>query len=97
MKTGIEHNWQRYALFTDLYQLTMLQAYYATGMLQPAAFELFFRQMPAHRNYILAAGLDDVLEYLEAVRQQGDLARPQAGVSQISQRCNGAGCYSSPR
>jgi nicotinate phosphoribosyltransferase len=67
MNTGIEHNWQRYALFTDLYQLTMLQAYYAAGMLQPAAFELFFRQMPAHRNYVLAAGLNDVLEYLESV------------------------------
>ncbi len=67
MNTVIEHNWQRNALFTDLYQLTMLQAYYAAGMLQPAAFELFFRQMPAHRNYVLAAGLDDVLEYLENV------------------------------
>lgn len=59
---------QPYALFTDLYQLTMLQAYHAEGMIHPAAFELFFRRMPAHRNYVMAAGLDDVLRYLEALR-----------------------------
>ena len=52
------------ALFTDLYELTMAQAYAAEHMDQLAVFELTFRQMPANRNYIVAAGIGDVLEFL---------------------------------
>ncbi|MDQ2696949.1 MAG: nicotinate phosphoribosyltransferase [Pseudomonadota bacterium] len=62
----------RSALFTDLYQLTMLQAYYAEGMTGAAAFELFFREMPQQRNYVLAAGLDTVLDFLENLRFTDD-------------------------
>jgi nicotinate phosphoribosyltransferase len=58
----------RSALFTDLYELTMAQAYDAESMHQPAVFELFFRQMPPERNYLVAAGLDDVLGYLERLQ-----------------------------
>ncbi len=53
------------ALFTDLYELTMAGAYHAEKMDAPAVFELFFRDLPDDRNYVLAAGLDDVLDYLE--------------------------------
>jgi nicotinate phosphoribosyltransferase len=56
------------ALFTDLYELTMAQAYWAEGMHQPAVFELAFRSLPPNRNYIVAAGLADVVEYLEGFR-----------------------------
>lgn len=52
------------ALFTDLYELTMAQAYAAEHMDQTAVFELMFRKMPAHRNYIVAAGIGDVLDFL---------------------------------
>jgi nicotinate phosphoribosyltransferase len=58
----------RSVLFTDLYELTMLQAYHAEGMAAPAVFELFFREMPEKRNFIMAAGLEDVLDYLERLR-----------------------------
>jgi nicotinate phosphoribosyltransferase len=51
-------------LFTDLYELTMAQAYTAERMDQLAVFELAFRQMPETRNYIVAAGIGDVLEFL---------------------------------
>lgn len=44
------------ALFTDLYQLTMLQAYWTTGMKKTATFSLFFRELPPHRRYMLACG-----------------------------------------
>lgn len=65
----------RSALFTDLYELTMAQAYDAEGMRERAVFELFFRRMPATRNYLVAAGLDDVLTYLEVVHfSEDDLA-----------------------
>jgi nicotinate phosphoribosyltransferase len=56
------------SLFTDLYELTMLQAYYAEGMTAPAAFDLFVRGLPPERNFLLACGLEQALEYLERLR-----------------------------
>jgi nicotinate phosphoribosyltransferase len=59
---------QATALFTDLYELTMAQAYQAEHMEQLAVFELTFREMPRNRNYIIAAGFADVLEFLANFR-----------------------------
>ena len=56
------------ALFTDLYELTMAQAFAAEHMGQVAVFELAFRKMPANRNYIFAAGIGDVLDFLSTFR-----------------------------
>ena len=56
------------ALFTDLYELTMLQAYVEEGMTGEAVFTVFVRRLPANRNFLLACGLDAVLEYLERLR-----------------------------
>jgi nicotinate phosphoribosyltransferase len=56
------------ALFTDLYELTMLQAYFNETMFQDAVFSLFVRRLPRERNFLLACGLDTVLEYLENLR-----------------------------
>lgn len=53
------------ALLTDWYQLTMLKTYWEHGMTEPAVFELFFRRLPASRNYLMAAGLEQVVEFLE--------------------------------
>lgn len=53
------------ALLTDLYELTMAASYLEHGMNYPATFELFVRHLPAHRNFLIACGLDDALEYLE--------------------------------
>src|SRR5215475_3542587 len=53
------------ALLTDLYELTMLQSYFAEGMNDIAAFDLFIRRLPATRNYFIACGLEHVLDYLE--------------------------------
>jgi nicotinate phosphoribosyltransferase len=55
-------------LTTDLYQLTMLDAYYAHGMSETAVFELFVRKLPANRNFMMAAGLEQALEFLEHLR-----------------------------
>lgn len=55
------------ALLTDLYQLTMLQAYFDRGMHGPATFEFFVRRLPPRRNFLLAAGLEQVLQYLESL------------------------------
>ena len=56
------------ALLTDLYQLTMLQAYFDGGMDETAVFEFFVRKLPARRGFLMAAGLDQVLDYLERLR-----------------------------
>ncbi len=53
------------ALLTDLYELTMLQAYWANSMHQEAVFSFFSRKLPQQRNFLLACGLEDVLAYLE--------------------------------
>lgn len=55
-------------LLTDLYQLTMLEAYYELGMTGPAVFELFVRRLPRGRGFLVAAGLEQALDYLETLR-----------------------------
>lgn len=52
-------------LLTDLYQLTMLQAYLAHDMRDTAVFEFFVRRLPGNRNFLMAAGLEQLLDYLE--------------------------------
>jgi nicotinate phosphoribosyltransferase len=53
------------ALLTDLYQLTMLQGYYDTRMEQTAVFEFFVRRLRPGRGFLMAAGLEQALDYLE--------------------------------
>ena len=53
------------ALLTDLYQLTMLQAYFEQGMNEPAVFEFFVRRLPQNRGFLVAAGLEQALQFLE--------------------------------
>ncbi len=60
------------ALFTDLYQLTMAQAYLQSGTTGTATFSLYFRSYPPDRAYFVLGGVDDVLDYLESLRFAGD-------------------------
>jgi nicotinate phosphoribosyltransferase len=53
-------------LLTDLYQLTMAQAYFREQRMSNATFSLFIRSYPANRGYFVSVGLRDVLEYLES-------------------------------
>jgi len=55
-------------LLTDLYELTMAAGYFQTRFDARATFELFVRHLPPHRNYLVAAGLEQALDYLENVR-----------------------------
>lgn len=56
------------ALLTDLYQLSMLDAYYRLGMERVGVFEFFVRRQRDNRNFMVAAGLEQVLDYLESLR-----------------------------
>jgi nicotinate phosphoribosyltransferase len=55
---------REHALLTDLYQLTMMQAYFVEDMRDTAVFDLFVRRLPEQRKYLIAAGLQAALEYL---------------------------------
>ena len=55
-------------LLTDLYELTMAAAYLADGNHAPATFELWVRRLGGRRSFLVAAGLEDALRYLEGLR-----------------------------
>jgi nicotinate phosphoribosyltransferase len=55
-------------LLTDLYQLAMMQAYADHGFAAPAVFEFFVRKLPPRRGFLMAAGLDQAVEFLETAR-----------------------------
>ena len=55
-------------LLTDLYQLNMIEAYLAYGETKTAVFELFVRRLPARRGFLMAAGLEQALKFLEDLR-----------------------------
>lgn len=56
------------ALLTDLYELTMAASYHRHGMTHDATFDLFVRDLPHHRNFLVAAGLEQAIHYLEELR-----------------------------
>jgi nicotinate phosphoribosyltransferase len=58
----------RSLLLTDLYQLTMLQAYWQHRMNDVAVFELFVRKLPPERRFMVAAGLESALDFIEHAR-----------------------------
>lgn len=58
----------RDALLTDLYQLTMLQGYYELNMAETAVFELFVRKLPKNRSFLVAAGLEQAVDFLTKLR-----------------------------
>lgn len=60
------------ALFADLYEFTMLEAYHALGMDKTAVFSLFVRNLPPGRNFLVACGLETLLDDIEAFRFEDD-------------------------
>jgi nicotinate phosphoribosyltransferase len=61
------------ALFTDLYQLTMLAAYYRSGLhRRPVAFEYIYREPPFGGRFAIFAGLNAVIDYLERLHFTAD-------------------------
>ena len=52
-------------LLADLYAFNMVEAYLREGLLAPAVFSLFVRRLPPERRYLVACGLEQVLEALE--------------------------------
>ncbi len=59
------------ALLTDLYQLNMIEAYLDHGMTESATFEFYVRALPPRRGFLVAAGLEQALDFLESLRFAG--------------------------
>jgi nicotinate phosphoribosyltransferase len=76
------------ALLTDLYQLTMVQAYWREGLDGDAVFSLYYRTLPlsekGERSYLLACGLEDALRFLETFRFGADALEFLAGRDEFS-------------
>ena len=53
------------ALLTDLYELTMASSYFRRSMHATSTFDLFVRQLPSNRNFLISCGLEQALDYLE--------------------------------
>jgi nicotinate phosphoribosyltransferase len=60
------------ALLADLYQFTMLEAYLRERMDGLAVFELFVRRLPRERRFLVAAGLEQVVQLFEQLRFDED-------------------------
>lgn len=56
------------ALITDFYELAMAGIYLRRGMTGTATFSLYVRELPPNRGFVVAAGLEDCLDYLERFR-----------------------------
>lgn len=56
------------SLFADLYEFTMLDAYHALGMERTAVFSLFVRKLPTNRNFLIACGIEGLIEDIEELR-----------------------------
>ena len=60
------------ALSTDLYELAMMAGYRRAGLTVPATFELYTRRLPPNRSFLIAAGLEPALDFLESLRFSPD-------------------------
>lgn len=56
------------ATITDLYEVTMAMSYLREGMVRPATFSCFVRELPPERGFLIAAGVESVLDYLADFR-----------------------------
>src|SRR4030042_680483 len=60
--------WENMSMFTDLYELTMCASYFDNDKFEPATFDLFVRRLPKNRGYLLFAGSEQVLHFLENIK-----------------------------
>lgn len=73
-------------LLTDLYQLTMLEAYLREGLEETAVFEFYVRNLPEKRNFLVSAGLESVLSFLENLAFTGEEIRWLSSTGRFSDR-----------
>jgi nicotinate phosphoribosyltransferase len=73
-------------ILTDLYQLNMIEGYLADRETGTAVFDFFVRRLPGRRNFLIAAGLEQALDFLETVRFTEDELGWLASTGRFSSR-----------
>ena len=68
------------ALYCDEYLLTMAQSFWRHGQNGISVFELAVRDLPPHRAYLVAAGLESAIDYLTSLRFDDGMLRWLAGL-----------------
>ena len=81
------------ALFTDLYELTMMQGYFLRGLEHRVVFDMFFRRQPYHGGFAVFAGLDDLLRLAkdlppETVMAGGNIGALVHSVKSVIDTCS---------
>ena len=62
-----------YTMLTDFYELTMGNGYFQTGMKDKICyFDVFFRNVPDGGGFAIAAGLEQLLDYIEDFHFDGE-------------------------
>ena len=56
---------QNLTLLTDLYELTMMQGYFRNPVQDTVIFDAFYRTNPSGNGFAIAAGLDQVVDYIK--------------------------------
>jgi len=74
------------ALFTDLYEVTMAASYFRERMHGAATFSLFVRKLPEGRAFLVAAGLEDVLTFLQGFRFSPEAIEYLQGLGRFDDR-----------
>jgi nicotinate phosphoribosyltransferase len=64
------------SLLNDLYEFTMAASYHARGMSWDATFDLFIRSLPERRNFLIACGLEQALDFLEGFHFDSEMLEP---------------------
>ncbi len=59
-------------LLTDLYELTMMQGYFKSQARETVIFDAFYRTNPSGGGYAIAAGLDQVIDYIKNLHFSGE-------------------------
>ena len=71
-------------LLTDLYELTMADAYLRDGLDDDATFELWVRDLAPQRNFLVAAGIEETLDHLAALRFEAEAIDYLASLDRFS-------------
>lgn len=72
-------------LLTDLYELTMADAYLRDGLDEEATFELWVRDLAPQRNFLVAAGIEETIDHLEALRFDAEAIAYLASLDRFSE------------
>ena len=80
-------------LLTDFYELTMMQGYFKTQNTEKVVFDAFYRKNPCDGGYAIAAGLDQVIDYIKNLRLDKAKWLLRTEVFSITEICSECGFH----